>query len=85
LASKFCIRFGKEYTLGGSEMTHIIEQQNLYLQTTNQRIVRNPNDIDEEIDLEVNNDVDIYGAGTTIREMFMKHLDNEGNALLYSM
>jgi hypothetical protein len=31
LASKFCIPFGKESTLGDSKMTHIIEQQNLYL------------------------------------------------------
>jgi hypothetical protein len=31
LASKFFIPFGKESTLGDSEMTHIIEQQNLYL------------------------------------------------------
>jgi hypothetical protein len=66
-------------------MTHIIEQQNLYLQTTKQRIVRNLNDIDKEIDLEVNDDVDRDGAGTTIREMFMKHLDNKGNTLFYSM
>jgi hypothetical protein len=34
LASKFFSPFGKESTLGDSEMTHIIEQQNLYLQTT---------------------------------------------------
>jgi hypothetical protein len=34
LASKFFIPFGKESTLVDSEMTHIIEQQNLYLQTT---------------------------------------------------
>jgi hypothetical protein len=66
-------------------MTHIIEQQNLYLQTTKQRIVRNLNNIDEEIDLEVNNIVDMDGAGTTIREIFMKHLDNKGNALFHSM
>jgi hypothetical protein len=66
-------------------MTYIIEQQNLYLQTTKQRIVRNLNGIDEEIDLEVNNDVDMEGSGTTIREMFMKHLDNKGNALFHSM
>jgi hypothetical protein len=48
-------------------MTHIIEQQNLYLQTTKQRIVRNLNDIDEETYLEVNDDVDMEGAGTKIR------------------
>jgi hypothetical protein len=59
LASKLCIPFGKESTLGDSEMTPIIEQHNLYLQTTKQKIVRNLNDIDEEIDLEVNNDVDM--------------------------
>jgi hypothetical protein len=66
-------------------MTHIIEQQKLYLQTTKQRIVRNLNDIDNEIDLEVNDDVYMEGAGTTIREMFMKHLDNKGNALFHSV
>jgi hypothetical protein len=48
-------------------MTHIIEQQNLYLQTTKQRIVRNLNGIDEEIDLEVNDDVGMEGSDTTIR------------------
>jgi hypothetical protein len=70
LASKFFISFGKKSTLGESEMTHIIEQQNIYLQTTKQRISRNLNNFDE---------------GTTIREMFMKHLDNKGNALFHSM
>jgi hypothetical protein len=66
-------------------MTHIIEQQNLYLQTTKQTIVQNLKDIDEEIKLEVNIDVDIDGAGTTIIEVFMKNLDNRGNALFHSM
>jgi hypothetical protein len=45
----------------------------------------NLNDIDEEIDLEVNDDVYMEGAGTTIREMFMKHLDNKCNILFHSM
>jgi hypothetical protein len=48
-------------------MTHIIEQQILYLQTMKQRIVRNLNNIDEEINLETNDDVDMEGSGTTIR------------------
>jgi hypothetical protein len=85
LASKSFIPLGKESTLGDSEMTHIIEQQNLYLQTTKQRIVRNLNDIDDEINFETHDDVNMEGSGTTIREMFMKHLDNKGNALFYSM
>jgi hypothetical protein len=75
----------KEYTLGDSEMTHIIEQQNLYLQTTKQRIMRNLNDIDDEINFETHNDVNMEGSGTTVREMFMKHLDNKGNALFVSL
>jgi hypothetical protein len=66
-------------------MTHIIEQQNLYLRTTNQRIVRNLNDINDEINFETHDDVNMEGSGTTIREMFMKHLDNKGNALFHSM
>jgi hypothetical protein len=66
-------------------MTHISEQQNQYLQTTKQRIVRNLNDIDEEIDLEVNDDIDMEVTGTTIREMFIKHLENKGNVLFHSM
>jgi hypothetical protein len=41
--------------------------------------------IDEEINLETNGDVDMEGSGTTIREMFMKHLDNKGNSLFHSM
>jgi hypothetical protein len=86
LASKLFIPFGKEYTLGDSEMTHIIcEQQNLYLQTTKQMIVRNLNDIDDEINFETHDDVSMEGSGTTIREMFMKHLNNKGNALFHSM
>jgi hypothetical protein len=85
LASKFFIPFGKESTLGDSEMTHIIEQQNLYLQTTKQRIVRNLNDIDDRINFETQDDVNMKGSGTTIREMFMKHLDNKGNALFHSI
>jgi hypothetical protein len=66
-------------------MTHIIEQQNLYLQTTKQRIVRNLNDIDDEINFETHDDVNMEGSGTTTREMFMKHLYNKGNALFHSM
>jgi hypothetical protein len=85
LAIKFFIPFGKESTLGNSEMTHIIEQQNLYLQTTKQRIAWSLNDIDERIDLKVNDGVDMDGSGTTIREMFMKHIGNKVNALFHSM
>jgi hypothetical protein len=85
LASKLFIPFGKESTLGDSEMTHIIEQQNLCLRTTKQRIVRNLNDIDDEINSETHDDVNMEGSGTTIREMFMKHPDNKGNALFHSM
>jgi hypothetical protein len=85
LTSKLCIPFGKESTPGDSEMTHIIEQQNLYLQTTKQRIVCNLNDIDDEINFETHDDVNMEGSGTTIREMFMKHLDNKGKALFHSM
>jgi hypothetical protein len=48
-------------------MTHIIEQQNMNLQTTKQRIVRNLNYIDDDINLETNDDVDMEGSGTTIR------------------
>jgi hypothetical protein len=66
-------------------MTHIIEQQNLYLQTTKQRIVRNLNHIDDEINFETNDDVDMEGSGTTIRDFFMKHLDNKGSALFQIM
>jgi hypothetical protein len=66
-------------------MTHIIEQQHLYLQTTKQRIVRNLNDIDDEINFETHDDVNMEGSGTTIRQMFMKHLDTKGNALFHSM
>jgi hypothetical protein len=85
LASKFFIPFGKEYTLGASEMTHIIKQQNLYLQKTKQRIMRNLNDIYDEINFKTHDDVNMEGSGTTIGEMFMKHLDNKGNSLFDSM
>jgi hypothetical protein len=85
LAIKFFIPFGKESTLWDSEMTNIIDHQNLYLQPTEQIIVRNLNEIDEEIDLEVKNDVDMDGAGTTIREMSVKHIDNKGNASFHSI
>jgi hypothetical protein len=61
-------------------MTHIIEEQELYLQTTKQIIIQNLNGIDEEISLEVESDVDMDGEGTTLIEMFKKHLDNRGNA-----
>jgi hypothetical protein len=66
-------------------MTHIIEQQNLYLKTTKQRIVCNLNDIDDEINFETHDDVNMEGSGTTIREMFMKHLDNKGNTFFHSI
>jgi hypothetical protein len=85
LAHKFGIPFGKESTLGDAEMTHIIEQHNLYIQTTKERIVKNLNDIDKEINLKVNNDAGMYGAGATIREMFMTHLDSRDNVLFHSM
>jgi hypothetical protein len=48
-------------------MTHIIEHQNLYLRTTKQRIVRNLNDIDDEINFKTHDDVNMEGLGTTIR------------------
>jgi hypothetical protein len=79
------ITFGKESTLGDSEMTHIIEHQNLYLQTTKQRIVHNLNDIDDEINFETHDDVNMEGSGTTIREMFMNHLENKCNTLFHIM
>jgi hypothetical protein len=66
-------------------MTHIIKQQILYLRTTKQRIVCNLNDIGDEINFETHDDVNMEGSGTTIREMFMKHLDNKGVALFHSM
>jgi hypothetical protein len=47
--------------------------------------VRNLNDIEDEINFETNDDVDMEGSGTTIREMFMKHLNNKGNKLFHSM
>jgi hypothetical protein len=47
--------------------------------------VRNLNDIDGEINFETHDDVNMEDSGTTIREIFMKHLDNKGNALLHSM
>jgi hypothetical protein len=85
LTSNFSIAFGKESTLGDTEMTHIIEQQNLYLQTTKQRVVRNLDDIDEEINLEPDDDVDMEVSVTTIGDFFMKQLDNKCNALFHSM
>jgi hypothetical protein len=66
-------------------MKHIIDQQDLYVQTNKQRIVHNLNSIDDEINIETNDDVDMEGEGTKIREMFMKHIDNKGNILLHSM
>jgi hypothetical protein len=66
-------------------MTHIIELQNLYLQTTKQSIMRNLNDIDDEINFETHENVNMEVSGTTIREMSMKQLDNKGNALSHSM
>jgi coproporphyrinogen III oxidase len=66
-------------------MTHIIEQQNIYLQTTKQRIVQDLNEIDDEIDLEGKNYVDMEGSGTKNREMSMKRLNKKGNVLFHSM
>jgi hypothetical protein len=66
-------------------MTHIIENQNLYLRTTKQMIVRNLNDIANEINFETHNDGNMEVSGTTIREMFMKPLYTKGNALFHSM
>jgi hypothetical protein len=34
---------------------------------------------------ESHDDINMEGSGTTIREMFMKHLNNKGNALFHSM
>jgi hypothetical protein len=57
LTSKHYNPFRGKSTLEDTEMKNIIEQQNLYLQTTKQRIVRNLNDIDEEINLDPDDDV----------------------------
>jgi hypothetical protein len=66
-------------------MTHIIEQQILYLRTTKQRMVHNLNDINDEINFETHDDVNMEGSGTTIRKMFMNRLDTKGNTLFHSM
>jgi hypothetical protein len=47
--------------------------------------VRNPNDINDEINFEAHDNVNMEGSGTTIREMFTKHLDNKGNTSFHSM
>jgi hypothetical protein len=43
------------------------------------------NDIDKGINFETQDDVNMEGSGTTIREMFTKHLDNKGSTLFHSM
>jgi hypothetical protein len=85
LASKLVIPFEKESTLGDAEITRIIIQHNMFLQTTKLRIVRILNGIDEENNLHVDNYVDMDGTGITIRGFFKKHVDSKDNELSHSM
>jgi hypothetical protein len=50
LFGKTFILFGKEVDVGDEVMKNIIKQHNLFLSSTKQRIVQNPNDIDCPID-----------------------------------
>jgi hypothetical protein len=56
LFGKTFIPFGKEGDIGYEVMTNIIQQQNNFLRSTKQRIVKNLNDIECPIDI-------IYGSG----------------------
>jgi hypothetical protein len=55
LYGKSCIPFGKECGLNSSTMNYIIQQQNIFLNTTRQRIANNLNDIDEIMEVELKN------------------------------
>jgi hypothetical protein len=50
---KSVIPFGKECGLGDTTMHHLVEQQNICLKATKQRIVANLDDIDELMDLDL--------------------------------
>jgi hypothetical protein len=84
---KSFIPFRKECGLDDNTMHHLIEQQEVFLNTTKQWIVDNLNDIAELMDVELthNKNDDTDGTEMTIREQFMAQLDAKGNSSFAGM
>jgi hypothetical protein len=82
LYSKTFIPFGKEGDTGDTIMTNVIQQQNIFLAETKQRIVHNLNGVDEIIEISLGEDVDMDPAGITIRDIFFNYHDKNGNRLI---
>jgi hypothetical protein len=82
LYGKTFIPFGKEGYMGDAIMTNVIQQQNIFLAETKQRIVHNHNDVDKIIEIALGEDVDMDPAGITLRDIFFNYHDKNGNRLI---
>jgi hypothetical protein len=63
-------------------MTNIIQQQNNFLRSTKQRIIKNLNDIDFPIDIISGSGEEIDAATISLRDVFYKYKDSEGKQLI---
>jgi hypothetical protein len=87
LYGKSFIPFGKECVLDDSTMNYIIQQHNIFFNTTKQRIANNLNGIDEIMEVELKNSKHdgMDDTEMTLREQFMSQLDAKGNSLFAGM
>jgi hypothetical protein len=67
--------------MGDEVMTNIIQQQNLFLRSTKQRIVQNINDIDCPIGIVTGRAEDLDAAAVTLRDIFYQYKDEDGGQL----
>jgi hypothetical protein len=82
LFGKTFIPFGKEGDIGYEVMTNIIQQQNNFLRSTEQRIVQNLNDIDCPIDIISGSGEEIDAATISLLDVFYQYKDSEGKQLV---
>jgi hypothetical protein len=82
LFGKTFIPFGKEGDIGDEVMTNIIQQQNIFLRSTKQRIVQNLNDIDCSIDIVSGSGEELYAITILLRDAFYQYKDGEGKQLI---
>jgi hypothetical protein len=75
LFGKTFIPFGKEGDIGDEVMTTIIQQQNNFLRSTKQRIVKQLNDIDCPIDIVSGGGEELDAATKSLRDVFYQYKD----------
>jgi hypothetical protein len=87
LYGKSFIPFGKECGLDDSKMNYLIQQHNIFVNTTKQCIANNLTKINEimEVELKNSNNNGMDDTEMTLREQFVDQLDAKGNSLFARM